>query len=169
MLPNSIARSLGISRTKKLGARSGTLLRISLLMLVWIVASVTNKVRPSPSATTSACVCDPGRCKLDRASLNNGALGRGIRTAIRRKPHAMPVSNTNRPQAAAMKISEKRGSRAVPTANVTIAAIAAVTDKAVRLSVRLLFSTMARNSPAAGTVLARASGGNAKASAIKRP
>ena len=50
-----------------------------------------------------------------------------------------------------MKPSEKIGSRAVPTASATIAAMLADTQMAVRRSMRLLPSTTERYSPAAGT------------------
>ena len=166
---NWAAPSRGMSSAKKLGARSGTLFLISLLMLVWMAASVTNKVRPSPSATTSACVCAPGRCRFASAKRGSGAVGRGIRTAIARSSHAIPVSNSNKPKAAPINASENKGSRAVSTASAMIAMIADTTQAALRGSMRALPSTIVRNRPAAGTVRARAKGGRAKAMAMSRP
>ena len=134
-----------------------------------MAASVTNKVRPRPSATTNACVCAPGRCRLASARRGKGAFGRGTRKAIARSNHAMPVSSNNRPKAAPIKASENKGSRAVTTASAMIARIAETTHTALRRSMRALPSTIARNRPAAGTVRARAKGGRAKAMAINRP
>ena len=172
LLTISVKRSVpsrGISRMKKLGALSGMLFLISLPMLVWIAASVTNSVSPSPSATTRACVWAPGLCKLASARRGSGALGRGKRMTMMRSSHAMPVSSKSKPNAAPTKASEKRGSRAVPTAMAIMATMAPITQARLRRSMRESPSTIERKSPAAGTVRARAKGGSAKAMAMSNP
>jgi hypothetical protein len=145
------------------------LVRIWPDRLVSITANVVNRVSPSPSATTRRPVCAAGRCRLASASRKTGLRGRGSREAIMRITQPSRVSSSTRPSAEAMNRAANAGSRAVPIASAAISPAADDDRQQEQQAGRRAGSSPPRNSVAAGTVLARASGSSANTKAISRP